>query len=224
MASDQQIKANQANAQLSHGPTSPEGKAKSSQNALKTGLYAKSRILRTENPEDYAELTANYYEQFTPASQDECFLVDRLITAEWLHRRSNATETAVWERRFDSMEVPALGGIFLNYSQVFTRIQNRIGANERSFDKARKELLAIQAKRAKEPVPQPFPHRIEAADDPAIPAAPEPNKSLNPDLDSFQPVAPVPPAPPPPAAETPSETPSANPYAPNRKEQPPIAA
>ena len=57
MASDQQIKANQANAQLSHGPTSPEGKAKSSQNALKTGLYAKSRILRTENPEEYAELT-----------------------------------------------------------------------------------------------------------------------------------------------------------------------
>lgn len=41
--------ANGTNAQLSTGPTSPEGKARSSLNALKTGLTGRTVLLPTED-------------------------------------------------------------------------------------------------------------------------------------------------------------------------------
>lgn len=53
MASEKQIAANRINAQKCTGPTSIEGKAASSQNALKTGLHAKSDVIATENSDDY---------------------------------------------------------------------------------------------------------------------------------------------------------------------------
>ena len=50
MSSPVQFAANQNNAQLSTGPTTHEGKAASSSNAIKLGLYAKQAVLLT--PED----------------------------------------------------------------------------------------------------------------------------------------------------------------------------
>ena len=46
MASQKQTEANRLNAQKSTGPRSPEGKAASSMNALKSGIDAKSQIIR----------------------------------------------------------------------------------------------------------------------------------------------------------------------------------
>jgi hypothetical protein len=45
MSSAKQIAANQKNAQLSTGPTSTEGRAKSSLNAVKTGLTGRTVLL-----------------------------------------------------------------------------------------------------------------------------------------------------------------------------------
>jgi len=45
MASPNQLAANRANAQLSAGPTSSEGNAKISHNALKTGLTGRTVLL-----------------------------------------------------------------------------------------------------------------------------------------------------------------------------------
>ena len=52
MSSAAQVAANQANAQLSTGPKTTEGKASSSRNALKTGLTGRTMIL----PKDQAEI------------------------------------------------------------------------------------------------------------------------------------------------------------------------
>ena len=46
MSTENQIEANRQNAQLCTGPKTEEGKARSSQNALKTGIYAKAAIVR----------------------------------------------------------------------------------------------------------------------------------------------------------------------------------
>ena len=50
MATIQQIEANRLNAQKSTGPRSVEGKAVSCFNATKTGIDAKSQIIRGEDP------------------------------------------------------------------------------------------------------------------------------------------------------------------------------
>ena len=48
MSTTAQIEANQANSQLSTGPITPEGKARSATNATKLGFYAKQAVLLTE--------------------------------------------------------------------------------------------------------------------------------------------------------------------------------
>ena len=53
MSSEAQIKANRANAQNSSGPKSPEGKAKSSLNAVKTGLTGRTVLLPGDDAAAY---------------------------------------------------------------------------------------------------------------------------------------------------------------------------
>ena len=49
MSTQAQIIANTANAQLSTGPTTPEGKARSAANSTKLGFHAKQAVLLTED-------------------------------------------------------------------------------------------------------------------------------------------------------------------------------
>ena len=56
MSTINQIRANQANAQNSTGPSTPEGKAKVSQNRRTHGLTGGHVILPTESTDDYAAL------------------------------------------------------------------------------------------------------------------------------------------------------------------------
>jgi len=68
MATDKQITANRLNAQKCTGPKTPEGKAISSQNALKTGLDAESELIHGERPSDYETLAADYYTRYRPVA------------------------------------------------------------------------------------------------------------------------------------------------------------
>jgi hypothetical protein len=79
MATIPQIEANRLNAQKSTGPRSVEGKAVSCFNATKTGIDAKSQIVRGEDPADLQTLTAEYRERWQPASPEQRLLVDTLI-------------------------------------------------------------------------------------------------------------------------------------------------
>lgn len=104
MATDSQTTANQINAQKCTGPTTPEGKATSSRNALKTGLYAKSDVIATESRDEYETLIAEYHARFHPATPEERCLVDDLIRSEWLNRRYMAATTAIWNFDFRACE------------------------------------------------------------------------------------------------------------------------
>jgi hypothetical protein len=169
VASDRQIEANRANALLSTGPTSPEGKAKCSQNALKTGLDAKSEVIRLETLADYEELTANFYRLHAPADENECFLVDRLISCVWLHRRYLATDTAVWERGFHTSNSRSLGLVFGNCSQSLARVDQRLNSAQRNFDKTMAQLRLHRANRAADPPPATGPENSDAANEPLNP-------------------------------------------------------
>src|SRR5215831_5608041 len=64
MSTPAQIAACAANAQHSTGPRSPEGKAVSSRNALKLGLYSQSDILPGEDPAEFDQLLHDFEAQF----------------------------------------------------------------------------------------------------------------------------------------------------------------
>jgi hypothetical protein len=206
MATDKQIAANRLNAQKCCGPTSPEGRANSSQNALKTGLDAKSEVIRTESHADYETLTAEYYARFHPTLPEERCLVDTLIKSEWLGRRYLRADAAVWEQRFDEIKCEAIGRVFRERSDIFARVERRINSAQRNFQSALKQLTAIQAKAPSSPSEHPAdplpldPNRAATvkesvanpSESPQIPHTDAATKPLTPELVSFLTSAPSP--------------------------------
>ena len=97
MATSRQIKANRLNAEKSTGPRTPEGKAVSSQNALKSGLDADSQFVIGESADEFAALQHEYIARFQPLTPEERFHVDTLIRNEWILRRLFRAEAHLWE-------------------------------------------------------------------------------------------------------------------------------
>src|SRR5437868_1963865 len=86
------LNANRLNAQKSTGPTSPEGKAASSLNALKSGIDAWSQIIPGEDPDELEALVAQFRLRYQPAGPTQLSLVDTLISTEWIQRRLRRIE------------------------------------------------------------------------------------------------------------------------------------
>jgi hypothetical protein len=226
MASEKQIAANRANAKKGTGPTSIAGKAISSQNAVKTGLDAKSEVMRCESRDEYNLLIAEYYARFQPAIPEERGLVDDLIQAEWLGRRYASTATLIWERRFYELDSTSVGQVFIDKSETICRAQRCINQTKRNFALALKQLNELQAKIAANPdaygyepppAPQPVPTQTIEPTPPAPPVAIA-NEPLNPKLGSFLTPAPAPLAKPPADLSEPGSAP------PIPEEIPPIAS
>ena len=81
MASDAQIRANQENAQKSTGPTSIEGKKKSSMNAVTHGIFSKIAILPGEDEAFIHRLREDVLATYKPQDTMERCLVDRIYIA-----------------------------------------------------------------------------------------------------------------------------------------------
>src|SRR5213082_2273404 len=104
MPTQAQLNANRLNAQKSTGPTSPEGKAASSLNALKSGIDAWSHFIPGEDPAELEDLTAAYLAHHRPAGPDQLSLVDTLISTEWMQRRLRRIEAQLWNYRVECLD------------------------------------------------------------------------------------------------------------------------
>jgi len=92
--SPRKIAANRRNAQRSTGPKTPEGKAKSSRNAIKHGIFVK-RFLSGATPEAIEEielLAASLWEHYEPDDIVEEILVQKIIVETVRYGRSLAFE------------------------------------------------------------------------------------------------------------------------------------
>lgn len=155
MATTAQINAALANAQLSTRPRSAEGKAASSKNAIKLGLYAQTPILPGEDPEELAALARSFTERFRPQTPVEQAFVDDLVHAEWLKRRYRRIEAEVIHARFvslpeDSDPNTALGRVFIQDAEgarLLEKIFRRQEAAERQHHRALTGLCQAVAER-----------------------------------------------------------------------------
>ena len=147
MPSLKQLEANRRNAQKSTGPRSVEGKAASSQNALKSGIDAKAQTLPGEKPEALEALAAEYYDRFRPATPEARHLVDTLVSNEWLLRRFRRIEVQILKHEMEAaFRLDAKnpeGHAYVRSERSFDRLQRRINAAERNYHRALKELSAI---------------------------------------------------------------------------------
>src|SRR5579883_1380923 len=93
MSSLRRIRASQRNGRKSRGPKTPEGKARSSRNALRHGLLARCCVLESESRELFDDLFQQFFNRFQPVDEVEAALVEEMIAATWRLRRCWALET-----------------------------------------------------------------------------------------------------------------------------------
>jgi hypothetical protein len=147
--SPERLDANRANAQHSTGPTSPEGKAKSSLNALKTGLTGQTVLLSTDDAVAYQQHLDRHFKQYAPANDDEHTLVQSIADTEWRLLRIAPLEAGIYAvgRRkladqFEDEQNPAIreallqAQIFLTYRKDFSNLalQERRLRSQRATD------------------------------------------------------------------------------------------
>ena len=96
MSSLAQIEANRANSQLSTGPKSEAGRAKSSHNALKTGLTGRTVLLPTDDIAAYNQHVERFFRDHKPATDAEKSLVQSIADTEWRLLRVPALESGIY--------------------------------------------------------------------------------------------------------------------------------
>jgi hypothetical protein len=101
MATIRQIEAARRNGSRSSGPVTADGKARSSQNALKHGLYSKAVVLTNESTELYDKLVEEYLAEYQPATRREQDLVLQIASCAWRLNRILTMETAAIDHRMD---------------------------------------------------------------------------------------------------------------------------
>ena len=94
MATKAQVKANRQNAKKSTGPRTEDGKAHTSQNALKHGLLARDAVLPGEDPALFDRHFQDFEDTIEPQNALEFALVRQIADAEWRLRRLARIETA----------------------------------------------------------------------------------------------------------------------------------
>ena len=93
MATEAQIAANRINAQSSTGPRTAEGKARTSQNSVSSGLFAARDYVRPEEAAQYYQLHETLWKELHPATLMENIQAAEIITAAWrLHRCAGLEE------------------------------------------------------------------------------------------------------------------------------------
>jgi hypothetical protein len=137
MSSAAQVAANIENASRSTGPRTEEGKARSSQNAIKHGLTSnKCLLLPDEDEEDFRRFEAELKHTYMPLNYIEAELVDDIISIQWRRKRAAALEARILSA--ENPDFKALNNISL--------IANRL---KREFSATHKELMQLQVDREK---------------------------------------------------------------------------
>jgi hypothetical protein len=139
---------NRANAQKSSGPKTEQGKAVSSQNSFKHGLYSKAIVIPGEDPAKFEALRADLAAEHRPVGLTEEMLVDELAQHYWRMKRFRSLDAQMYRSKGPQEN----GGSALDTASLvqcidlglFTSIQRALNSAERSFYKALNTLRELQ--------------------------------------------------------------------------------
>ena len=133
--SPERLAANAANAQHSTGPRTPEGRARSSQNARTHGLTARDVIVEPHEREEFEQFLNRYQTDVAPQDAVQLSVFDDLVAAAWDLRRI---------RR---MQVRACSDTTRTAEQLEKELDRLVRYKtciERTFHRSLKELKALQ--------------------------------------------------------------------------------
>lgn len=140
MTSPARAAANAANAQVSTGPRTAEGRARSSRNALKHGLTSRDLIVREDEQEDFNDFKESLLQEIAPEGIQEMLIFNQLLRAAWNMERCQRLETDLFVNGLD----PLLDD---SAAKTLDRIHRYQSQSERSYYRHLKELRALQTNR-----------------------------------------------------------------------------
>ena len=131
------LEANRANAKLSTGPKTPEGKVKSSKNAITHGIFAKQHLAGAtpEMIEEMATLAAGIWEHYEPVGLIEELLAQKIVVE--VSRRG----------RIMAMEQQELGRTNAFFAAGVDRVLRYSTSADRALFRAIQELERVQTAR-----------------------------------------------------------------------------
>jgi len=131
---------NRANSQHSTGPVTPEGKASSSQNALKHGLTAKAIVLPSEDPAAYQRHLDSFLREYQPNGPSELAQVHTLASASWRLQRVDQLEEKLFSDPDENLTLDSQMRALATLSSHRHRLT-------RDFDHTLKQLRQAQHER-----------------------------------------------------------------------------
>ena len=185
MATESQINANRENAKASTGPKTEEGKAKSSRNNTKFGLFATNNCVQPEEKEAYENFSTALWTTLAPADPVEEVTAAEFVRNAWRLRRCAMAEETLGEivARFQASQNKARGTdhppadpmIYPTYLPAQTAIDRARTSAQNGMRRAKADLDKMQAARKKAEQPaavlQDEPNPV-----PVTTAKPEPEK------------------------------------------------
>jgi hypothetical protein len=135
--SEAKLAANRANAELSTGPRSAEGKQRSSLNAMKHGLTGRTVVLPKENKEEYLAFAKRIVDSLDPETPVEEELAQCIADQYWRLRRVKAIEDGLVEQGEATL-------------QHFTTLGIYVQRIERGLKEAERRLREMQTRRKEE--------------------------------------------------------------------------
>jgi hypothetical protein len=134
---DAQLEANRANALLSTGPRSEEGRERSSLNAMKHGLTGRTVVLPKEDKEEYRAFCKRMIDSLHPATPVEEELAQSIADQYWRLRRVRAIEEGMNERGEATIqEISTLGTYVQRIDRVLKDAERRLREMQAQRNKA----------------------------------------------------------------------------------------
>ncbi len=197
MSSNLKAESARANGAKSHGPITPEGKAISSQNALRHGLTGNFNVLPNESQDDFQVLLDAYIDRFDPADPVETELVRTMAITRWRLGRIGNLESGMLENEMaqskdaDSPLAAAFRNLANDGKALSLLIRYEATLN-RLHDRTLKQLELLQSDRERnEPIvlvyrdppptsPRPNPAGEQTVQQPPSRSAPQQTTSIGP--------------------------------------------
>ena len=158
LLSPARAEASRRNGARSKGPKTPEGRARSSRNALKHGLCAEKHVVVDgESAQAFAAFEAALIDDLAPQGALQTLLAGRIARAAWRLERAERIEAELFAREMDGPFGGGDLGLALirdgNGARAFDTLLRYRGATQAEFSRALRLLKALQAEAAQAAAP-----------------------------------------------------------------------
>jgi len=158
--------ANRLNAAHSTGPRTPAGKHRSSLNALRHGLTARTAVLPSEDPAAYESHLSQFRDEYQPATPTESQLVRELADTSWRLNRIPLIEARLLSGQ-DSLPIREAHRLFQSLGSNPTA--SRANSTKRSISSAPSKPTAASSNGANSNKPPPSTNSTNAKELNTIP-------------------------------------------------------